>query len=246
MERSHPLYRDARQEGRVPMGTEGIRAVRALVVEDHAALGEALLFAFSFEEGIDVVGLAPTVRAALEMVADSEPDVVLMDVRLPDGNGIDATAAVMALRPGTAVIVLTAHADPVFALRAAEAGAAGFMPKDVRIAKVVAAVRATMAGGVAVEPTVLRSLLAQAAADGRAATTSSSDPRPDLPPSAVAALELLAKGLGTERIADALGVAVGEAGGIVDGVMAALGARSPLEAIVLAARQGLLSLTADP
>jgi DNA-binding NarL/FixJ family response regulator len=224
------------------MEADGIRAARVLVVEDHAALGEALLFAFSFEEGIDVVGLAPTVRAALEMVAASEPDVVLMDVRLPDGNGIDATAAVMALRPETAVIVLTAHADPLFALRAAEAGAAGFMPKDVRIAKVVAAVRATMAGGAAVEPTVLRSLLAQAAADGRA--DPSGAPPGDLPSSAVAALELLTKGLGTEGIAEALGVAVAEARGIVEAAVAGLGARSRLEAIALAARRGLLSLTA--
>jgi len=204
-------------------------------------LGEALLFAFSFEEGIEMVGLAATVSAALEMVTATSPDVVLMDVRLPDGDGIDATARVMALRPETAVIVLTAHADPVFALRAAEAGAAGFMPKDVRIAKVVAAVRATMAGEPAVEPTVLRSLLAQAAADGWAETSA---PLPDLPPAAVPALELLAKGLGTEEIADALGVPVDEAGGIVDSAMARLGARSRLEAIVIAARRGLLSLTA--
>ena len=95
---------------------------KVLVVEDHAALGEALLFAFSFEPDIEVVGLAPTVAAAIEMVAASRPDVVLMDVRLPDGNGIDATPRVLELHPSAAVVVLTAHADPLFALRAAEAG----------------------------------------------------------------------------------------------------------------------------
>jgi two-component system nitrate/nitrite response regulator NarL len=225
------------------MGRDGSQAVRILVVEDHAALGEALLFAFSFEEGIEVVGLAPTIAVALEMVTAAAPDVVLMDVRLPDGNGIDATSRVMALRPGTAVIVLTAHADPVFALRAAEAGAAGFMPKDVRIAKVVAAVRAAMAGEAAVDPTVLRSLVAQAAAQGPDAPLGESPL--DLPATALRALDLLARGLGTTAIADELGVAVDETGTIVDSIVAGLGARSRLEAVVIAARRGLLGLTAD-
>jgi DNA-binding NarL/FixJ family response regulator len=90
---------------------------------------------------------------------------------------------------------------------------------------------------------VLRSLLAQAAADGPAEAPSAAS-RPDLPPAAVPALELLAKGLGTEGIADALGVRVDEAAGIVDSALAGLGARSRLEAIVIAARRGLLSLTA--
>src|SRR4051795_7128297 len=85
--------------------------VRLLVVEDSATLAEALLFAFSFEEGIEAIGIAPTISRALEMVVAEQPDVVLMDVRLPDGSGIDATTQVVALRPGTPVIVMTAHAD---------------------------------------------------------------------------------------------------------------------------------------
>jgi DNA-binding NarL/FixJ family response regulator len=211
------------------------RGTKVLVVEDHAALGEALTFAFSFESDIEVVGLAPTVAAAIEMVAASRPDVVLMDVRLPDGNGIDATRQVLELHPSAAVVVLTAHADPLFALRAAEAGAAGFVPKDVRIAKIVAAVRAVRAGEVAVDPTVLRSLLAQAAAD---ADTDGGAPM--LRPEQLTALELLAQGAGSDGIAAKLGADTAEATAAVGGALAGLGARSPLEALVLAARRGLL------
>ncbi|HYT38532.1 MAG TPA: response regulator transcription factor [Acidimicrobiia bacterium] len=210
-------------------------------MEDHAALGEALLFAFSFESGIDVVGLAPTVSTALEMVAAAKPDVVLMDVRLPDGNGIDATSRVMEVHPGAAVVVLTAHADPVFALRAADAGAAGFMPKDVRIAKVVDAVRRAMAGEATVEGSVLRSLLARAAADGPAAGVADGNGFPRLSPGEVSVLGFLAEGLGTAGIADALGVGFDEAGASVARAVADLGARSRLEALVIAARHGLLS-----
>ena len=211
------------------MGEPGEGRTKVLVVEDHAALGEALKFAFSFESDIEVVGLAATVAAAVELVSAERPDVVLMDVNLPDGNGIDATRRVLEVHPSTAVVVLTAHADPLFALRAAEAGASGFVPKDVRMAKIVGAVRSVQAGEVAVEPTVLRSLLAQAA-DGAS---------PDGPGDGAPVLELLAQGAGTAGIADKLGLHTPEAAAAIAAVLADLGARSPLEALVLAARRGL-------
>ena len=75
--------------------------IRLLVVEDSPSLGEALKFAFGFEDGIEPVGVAPSIRQALEMAAAERPDVVLMDVRLPDGNGIEAVSRVVELRPGT-------------------------------------------------------------------------------------------------------------------------------------------------
>jgi DNA-binding NarL/FixJ family response regulator len=218
------------------MAAEPDRRTRVLVVEDHAALGEALLFAFGFESDIEVVGLAPTVAAAVEMVTASRPDVVLMDVRLPDGNGIDATSQVLALHPEGAVVVLTAHADPLFALRAAEAGAAGFIAKDVRIARIVAAVRAVRAGEVAVDPTVLRSLLTHAAAHGDGAAA----PGPGLAADQQAVLELLAQGIGSEAIAGKLGLDGAAVDSVVAGALGGLGARSRLEAVVLAARRGVL------
>ena len=216
------------------MAGEAESGTKVLVVEDHAALGEALVFAFSFEPDVAVVGLAPTVAAAVELAASARPDVVLMDVRLPDGNGIDATRRVLAVHPGTAVVVLTAHADPVFALRAAEAGAAGFVPKDVRIAKIVGAVRAVMAGEVAMDRTVLRSLLAQAAVDAPASAAVA------LEPDQHSVLELLAQGAGSEGIGAKLGLDASEVAPMVDATLDALGARSALEALVLAARRGLL------
>jgi len=216
------------------MGAVAETRTKVLVVEDHAALGEALQFAFGFEPDIEVVGLAATVAAAVEMSAAERPDVVLMDVNLPDGNGIDATRQVLEVHPSSAVVVLTAHADPVFALRAADAGAAGFVAKDVRMAKIVGAVRAVRAGGVAVDPTVLRSLLAQAAA-GAPPAAPDGGPAADHRP----VLELLGHGEGSEGIADKLGLDAAGAAAVVTATLADLGARSPLEALVIAARRGL-------
>lgn len=213
--------------------------IRLLVVEDHAALGQALLFAFGFEAGIDPIGVAPTITRTLEMVKADRPDVVLMDVRLPDGSGLDAAAQVVALRPGTAVVIMTAHADHQTALQAADSGAAGFILKDVRIAKIVAGVRRAVAGQPAIDPTVLQSILTQAARDGAGDGTGPTRV-PELPPDERALIELLAQAVDGGAIATALGVSEAVIADLTASVRHRLGARSALEALVRAARIGLL------
>jgi DNA-binding NarL/FixJ family response regulator len=212
--------------------------VRLLVVDDSAALAEALLFAFGFEDGIDPVGVAPTIERALERVASDEPDVVLMDVRLPDGSGIDAVSRVVALRPDIHVIVMTAHADNLIALEAADAGAAGFLLKDVRIAKIVAGVRRAAAGALAIDPVVLDAILAHVRA-GRAADI-------DLTPSERDVLALLVEGLDRPAIAARLGIDDDGAAAIAATLRERVGARSNLEAVVRAARAGLLAPDQTP
>ena len=213
--------------------------IRLLVVEDHAALGEALMFAFGFEAGIEPMGVAPTISRALELVQADGPDVVLMDVRLPDGSGIDAATQVLALRPATAVVIMTAHADHQKALQAADAGAAGFILKDVRIAKIVAGVRRAVAGQPAVDPTVLQSVLNQAATDGSGAGRSPASV-PQLGASERALIELMARAIDGGAIATALGLSELGVAGLMSSVRERLGARSTLEALVRAARMGLL------
>lgn len=204
--------------------------IRLLVVEDSAALGDALLFAFGFEDGIEPIGVAPTIARALEMVADERPDVVLMDVRLPDGSGIEAVSRVVALCPATRVIVMTAHADNVLAMDAADAGAAGFVLKDVRIAKIVTAVRRAVAEAPAADPAVLEALLAQAKTAGPAEV--------ELPPLEREVLGCLAEGLDRQAIAGRLGIKEAEVTATAATLREYLGARSNLEAAVKAARAG--------
>ena len=206
--------------------------IRLLVVEDSPSLGQALMFAFGFEDGIEPVGLAPSIRQALEMAAAEGPDVVLMDVRLPDGNGIEAVSRVIELRPGTAVIVMTAHADNLIALDAADAGAAGFVLKDVRIAKIVASVRRVVTEALAVDPAVLDAILAQAGT-GASTAVELAGPASEL-------LSLLAEGLDRQASAARLGIEERDVARLAAAVRDQLGARSNLEAVVKAARGGLL------
>jgi DNA-binding NarL/FixJ family response regulator len=205
--------------------------IRLLVVEDSAALGEALLFAFGFEDGIEPVGVAPTIARALEMVAAEHPDVVLMDVRLPDGSGIEAVSRVLALRPATRVIVMTAHADNLIALEAADAGAAGFLLKDVRINKIVTGIRRVVAEALGVDAVVLEAILAQAMSAGPAGV--------ELPPLEREVLGFLAERLDRQAIADELGIKEDEVTAVAAALRDHLGARSNLEATVKAARAGL-------
>jgi len=214
------------------------KPVRLLVVEDSSTLAEALLFAFSFEEGIEAVGVAPTIQRALEMVAVEHPDVVLMDVRLPDGSGIDGVSQVIDRRPGTGVIVMTAHADNLLALDAAEAGAAGFLLKDVRIARIVGGVRRVAAGAVGVEPVVLEALLAQARA-GSPPAAGAVD-KPDLSTAEQTVLGLLTEGLDRTGIAERMAIPETEVADVAASMRTQLGARSNLEALIRAARAGLV------
>jgi DNA-binding NarL/FixJ family response regulator len=205
--------------------------IRLLLVEDSPSLGEALMFAFGFEDGIEAVGVATTIRRALEMTAEERPDVVLMDVRLPDGNGVDAVSRIVELRPGTAVIVMTAHADNLTALRAADAGAAGFVLKDVRIATIVASVRRVVTEALAIDPVVLDAILAEARMREPVAV--------ELAKPAGELLSLLAEGLDRKAIAGRFGVEERDVTRLAAAVRDQLAARSNLEAVVKAARGGL-------
>jgi DNA-binding NarL/FixJ family response regulator len=219
---------------------DGPGPIRVLIVEDHAALGEALLFAFGFETGIETIGVAPTIAATRSRAAEG-PDVVLMDVRLPDGSGLDAAGRVKGIRPATAVVIMTAHADQDDALRAAEAGAAGFILKDVRIAKVVAGVRRAVAGEPAIDATVLQSILNQAAAEGPGGAGPASGAVPKLTPPEHDLVGLLAGGAGRDAVTEALRVGEAEVAAMTVSLQERLGARSVLEALVRAARIGLLN-----
>jgi DNA-binding NarL/FixJ family response regulator len=212
--------------------------IRLLVVEDSAALADALVFAFGFEDGIEPVGVAPTVSRALEMVASEEPDVVLMDVRLPDGSGIEAVSRIMEFQPRTRVIVMTAHAQGLVALDAADAGAAGFLLKDVRIAKIVAGVRRAAGEALAVDPAVLDAMMAQAKL---AASTTDVE----LSAAECEVMQLLAEGSDGRTIADRLGIEEREVAVLAAGLRMHLGARSNLEAVVKAARAGLFGPDQD-
>lgn len=210
--------------------------LRVLIVEDHVALGEALRMAVDLDGAMDCVGVAGTVAEALALGAAA--DAVLMDVRLPDGDGIDAAGRLKDLRPETCVIVLTAGADSGALLRAAEAGASGLLPKETRLVAILDGVRRGVAGEPVVSPSALQGLLAAARQQGPPDT---GRPAPELTPEERKLLHLLATGDDAAAIASRLGTTLEACRARISALAPALGARSALEALLVAARQGLLT-----
>src|SRR3569623_2971088 len=103
------------------------RPIRVLLVDDHQMYGSSLAFVLDSESDLRTVGVARHVAEALAMTASNKPDVVLLDQRLPDGNGVDAIGALLEASPGVQIVMLTASTSDQVLLSAMEAGASGFI-----------------------------------------------------------------------------------------------------------------------
>lgn len=135
------------------------RPVRVLICDDHEVVREGLRTLFSKQPGLSVVGEAATVKEAIQAAARSKPDVVIMDVRLPDGNGIEACRSIREARPETGVIMLTSYADDEALFSSILAGAAGYLLKDAKSQAVLDAVAAVAQGRSLLDPSVTGAVL---------------------------------------------------------------------------------------
>ena len=132
---------------------------RILLCDDHEVVREGLRVLIARQEGMSVVGEAGTVAEAIEAAARSKPDVVIMDVRLPDGSGVEACRAIRETRPETKVIMLTSYADDDALFASIIAGASGYLLKQTRGQAVVDAITAVAAGGSLLDPDVTGKVL---------------------------------------------------------------------------------------
>ena len=132
---------------------------RILLCDDHEVVREGLRVLIARQETMSVVGEAGTVADAIEAAARSKPDVVIMDVRLPDGSGVEACRAIRETRPETKVIMLTSYADDDALFASIIAGASGYLLKQTRGQAVVDAITAVAAGGSLLDPDVTGKVL---------------------------------------------------------------------------------------
>lgn len=128
--------------------------IRLLLVDDHPVVRAGLRGMFAAEPGIDVVGEASSAAGAAAAARAHQPDVVLMDLRMPDGDGAQATTLVLAERPQCRVVILTTYDNDADILRAVKAGATGYLLKDATHEELVYAVRTAAGGGTVLAPSV--------------------------------------------------------------------------------------------
>jgi DNA-binding NarL/FixJ family response regulator len=207
--------------------------IRVLIVDDHDVLGSALAHALGDEDDIIAVGVAGTLARAKELIPTTTPDVILLDHRLPDGNGVDAIGELRGLRPSVAVVVLTASPAEQVMLGAIQAGASGFLSKTRSLSEVTGAVRAAAAGEAVISPEMLARLLPRMQRGSASMQTGLTEREREV-------LSLLAEGLTNAAIAERLVVSVHTVRNHVANLSAKLGARSKLEALSIAMRDGLL------
>ena len=177
--------------------------VRVALCDDHAVVRSGLRRILDAEDDLDVVGEAGSVKEAVDLAEACLVDVFVMDLGLPDGSGIDATAAVVRISPATRVLVLTGHDDIAYLRRAFEAGAAGYLIKDAADIELVQAVRLVASGKQYVHPTLGAALLAPDAPPARLG-----GPGGELSDRELEVLRMMALGLTNAEIGQRLYVSV--------------------------------------
>ena len=213
--------------------------VSILIVEDQAMVAEAFRRVIDDEGDFSVVGVVGSVRDAVQSARVLRPRVVVMDYRLPDGTGAEATKQIKAEQPDIEVVMLTGNSSGAILAEALEAGCSGFLPKEANFGELIAAIRTVVAGRVQVPQDLMTDLVAHLR------------PHPsvlgsDLTPREAEVLHLLATGRSTTEIATQLFVSIHTVRNHIANILTKLQANSRLEAVAVAVQHGLVEMHADP
>jgi DNA-binding NarL/FixJ family response regulator len=217
--------------------------ITTFIADDQAMVRQGFGALLSAQPDISVVGDAANGRDAVRQVASLAPDVVLMDVRMPELNGLDAAREILARDTDTKVLMLTTFDIDDYVYAALRAGASGFLLKDAPADELVRAVRVVAAGDALLAPSITRRMIADLVSR-RAAPRRSADELARLTPRETEVLELLARGMSNAEIAAVLFVSEETVKTHVGKVFAKLGLRDRAQAVVMAYETGLVSPSA--
>jgi len=221
--------------------------IRVLLVDDQTLIRQGIRLLLEIETGIQVVGQAADGQQALEQVEALHPDVVLMDVRMPEMDGVAATREITKRFPEVKVIILTTFEDDETVFEGLKAGARGYLLKDISSEEMAAAVRKVAAGEALIEPRLTRKVLAEfsrlaSASDkpASAAVPANSLPAP-LTEREQDVLKALARGLSNREIAEQLVITEGTVKNHVSSLIDKLGVRDRTQAVLKGQELGLIS-----
>jgi DNA-binding NarL/FixJ family response regulator len=219
------------------------RVIRVLLADDQRLVREGLGTLLGLLDGIELVGTAADGEEAVVLAARHDPDVVLMDLRMPRVDGIEAIRRLAARGERPRAIALTTYADDASVLGALRAGARGYLTKDAGAEQIRAAVEAVARGEAALDPAVQHHVVAALSGEAGPAGAAAAGDEPDLPdgltPREAEVLGLIAAGLTNTEIADRLVVSAATVKSHVNHIFAKAGVRDRAQAVVYAYEHGL-------
>jgi len=218
--------------------------IRVLVVDDHALFRRGLEFVFAQEADIEVIGEAGDGEQGVARAAELLPDIVLLDVRMPKGTGIEACAAIKDVAPSAKIIMLTMSDEEADLYDAIKAGATGYLLKEISIDEVADAVRAVYDGQSLISPSMASKLLNEfALMANRTDDRRNQVPAPRLTERELEVLKLVARGLNNRDIAKELFISENTVKNHIRNILEKLQLHSRMEAVVYAVREKLLEIT---
>ncbi|MFE7436950.1 response regulator [Streptomyces tendae] len=223
----------------------GRTPARVVVADDQTVVREGIVMLLGLLPGVEVVGAAGDGEEAVRLVAELAPDVVLMDLRMPRCDGVEATRRIRSEHPGTQVVVLTTYADDASVFPALRAGARGYLTKDAGGDEIVRAVHGVLSGDAGLAPSIQRRLLERLS---ESEDPSESQPRragPPEPPDGLTAREtevlvLIAEGLNNTQIASRLQVSTATVKTHINNLFAKTGVKDRAQAVRYAYGKGLV------
>ncbi|MBI5842825.1 MAG: response regulator transcription factor [Chloroflexi bacterium] len=224
-----------RREKRPPRNDRG-SLMKILLCDDQAVIRDGLEMLLNLEKDIQVIATAQDGAEAVVLAAQKQPDLVLMDLKMPGTNGIEATRQIRAKFPNIKVLVLTTYDDDEWVFDAIRAGASGYLLKDTPREKIIEAIRGTMAGKSFVDPAVAGKLLNQVASNQTQPASLLTD---KLTERETDVLRLIARGFNNGEIANQLHLSEGTVRNHVSAILEKLGVSDRTQAAVIAIQHGL-------
>lgn len=219
-------------------------SIRVVLVDDQEMVRTGFRMVLEDQAGLEIVGEAEDGEAAVALAAQTQPDVVLMDVRMPRMGGVEATHHICG--SGPRVLILTTFDLDEYVYEALKAGASGFMLKDSPVEEIVSAIRHIHEGDAVVAPRITRRLLHHFTADPSSEKLSNRSFFDQLTPREHEVLQLVAQGLSNAEIADELVLSEGTVKIHVGRILTKLDLRDRVQAVVLAYQSGFIPATSQP
>jgi DNA-binding NarL/FixJ family response regulator len=210
--------------------------MKVIICDDQSIVREGLAMLLKLEPDIQIIGMADDGAAAIEMVEKGRPDVVLMDLKMPVVNGVEATRQIRSKYPEVRVLVLTTYDDEQWVFDAINAGASGYLLKDTPRDELVRAVRGTVAGKTFLDPSIAGKVLDQAT---RHQAYTPTEITSKLTEREIDILRLIARGLSNADISERLYLSEGTVRNHVSAILAKLGVADRTQAAVIAIQHGL-------